>query len=617
MFEHGFWVGARRRQGAVVVIGVLAAAAGLSSAGAATASPAPSVTGSLGAGTNVWWSADTAVLALPQGVGSLTFQIKVPLTTGVSYTGGWSTMPAGATESAATTASALTCTFTNPSSLASGQYTFVCGFNTGGNAHPLSLDSWVLKTVGPTQNLSGPMQAAAPPTTTTLAPTTSRAPTTTHAPTTTSPPTTTVPSGGVAPPAALPQRLGIGVAAAPTDITGGFPAQSKIPFDYVYQYLSGGAGTSSDWATWNSNAMFPLYYAQSAAAAHHVPVFSYYQLLQSADTCGSCGEQQRDLTNLNSASLMAAYFADFATLMKRLGHGTYGGVAGFGETAVVQVEPDLSAYAEQAVLSGGQCFGFCIGAANNPANLKAAVASSGDADVAGYANTYAGFVGALAHLRDLYAPNVLLGYHVSNWASATDIGSNPSATLNVTALADEVVSFSKAAGAGRYDLIFNDVLDRDAGYYQTVYGNPNVWWDRDNVTFPNFHRWESYLGTILAGIGKPGVVWQIPLGNQYYDTENNTTDHYQDNRVEYFFAHPTELSSIGVVALLFGPGAGGQTGFGDADNDGIANYAPICITDGSSQGQICNNHTALNSDDDGGYFRTAATAYYQHPVTLP
>ena len=44
--------------------------------------------------------------------------------------------------------------------------------------------------------------------------------------------------------------------------------------------------------------------------------------------------------------------------------------------------------------------------------------------MAGYANTYHGFVLALAHLRDLYAPNVLLGYHVSNWASLTDIGSS-------------------------------------------------------------------------------------------------------------------------------------------------------------------------------------------------
>jgi len=212
---------------------------------------------------------------------------------------------------------------------------------------------------------------------------------------------------------------------------------------------------------------------------------------------------------------------------------------------------------------------------------------------------------------------VLLGYHVSNWATAIDIGSDSASTLDVTTLADEVVAFSRPAGAGRYDLVFNDVLDRDAGYYQTVYGNPHVWWDRDNVSFPNFHRWESYLGTILAGLAKPGVVWQIPLGNQYYDTENNTAGHYQDNRVEYLFAHPREVSGIGVVALLFGAGGANQTGFGDADNDGVVNPPPFCTSFGSSQGQICDNHAALNADDDGGYFRAAATAYYSHPVNLP
>ena len=320
-------------------------------------------------------------------------------------------------------------------------------------------------------------------------------------------------------------------------------------------------GLTSDWTTWNTNATFPLDYARSAAAAHYVPVFSYYQLLQSARSCGGCGEQQRDLTNLNSPALMAAYYSDFTTLMKRLGVKTYGGVAGFGGTAIVQVEPDFSAYAEQAVLSGGQCFGFCTGSANDPAHLRAAVASSGDSDLAGYANTYSGFVEALTHIRDLYAPNVLLGYHVSNWATAADIGSDSSPTLDVTTLADEVVAFSRAAGAGRYNLVFNDVLDRDAGYYQSVYGNPHVWWDRDNVSFPNFHRWESYLATILAGLAKPGVVWQIPLGNQYYDTENNTLrGTTRTMRAEYLFAHPREVSGIGVVALLFGPGGGGQTG---------------------------------------------------------
>jgi len=418
----------------------------------------------------------------------------------------------------------------------------------------------------------------------------------------------------LAPPAALPQRLGVGVAAAPNDI-GGWVAQTGVPFDYVYQYLSGGAGTG--WQTWNANAEFPLFYAQSAAAAHRVPVFSYYNLLQSVSTCSaSCGEAQKDLTNLNSTSTMSAYLSDFTTLMKRLGPGTYNGIVGFGGTAVVHVEPDLSAYAEQATINGANCFGFCTGANNNPDNLKVAVASTGDTDVAGFANTWHGFNLALAHIRNLYAPNVLLGYHVSNWAGGADIGSSSDPNLDVTGLANTVASFTSASGVSSYDLIFNDVLDRDAGYYQTVYGNPNVWWDRFNVNLPNFHRWESYLATILLTDNKPAVVWQIPVGNEYFDTENDSNGHYQDNRVEYFFAHPTELTNIGVVGLLFGGGAGGVTTFTDAQNDGITNPAPVCTSLGSSSGPICPTHTSTVSDDDGGYLRMVSATYYQNPIPL-
>jgi hypothetical protein len=418
----------------------------------------------------------------------------------------------------------------------------------------------------------------------------------------------------LAPPAALPQRLGIGVAAAPADI-GGWVAQTGIPFDYVYQYLSGGAEIG--WQTWNANATFPLDYAQSAAAAHHIPVFSYYNMLQSATTCGSsCSEAQNDLTNLNTVPTMTAYFEDFTTLMKRLGPGTYNGIAGFGGTAIVQVEPDLSAYAEEATINSANCYGFCTGENNNPDNLKATVASTGDPDVAAYANTWHGFILALAHIRNLYAPNVLLGYHVSNWASTTDIGSSSDPNLDVTSLANTVASFTTASGASNYDLIFNDVLDRDAGYYQTVYNDPGVWWDRDNVNFPNFHRWESYLGTILSSVGKPGMVWQIPVGNEYFDTENDSPGHTQDNRVEYFFAHPTELTNIGIVGLLFGAGGSGVTTYTDAQNDGITNPTPVCTTYGSSSGQICPTHTSTVSDDDGGYLRMVSGTYYQNPIPL-
>jgi len=419
-------------------------------------------------------------------------------------------------------------------------------------------------------------------------------------------------------PQGLPSHFGIGLSAAPnSNGLDGWMPNSGIPWDYAYQYLSGGVNTNSGWETWNSNGQFPLYYAQDAASHHYVPVFSYYDLLQSNGSCNTCGEGQKDISNLNDATTMASYFQNFALLMQRLGSGSYDGISGFGQTAIVQVEPDFSGYAEQAVLNNGSCFGYCTGQGNNPAYLKAAVAASGYPAVAGYPNSYQGFNWALLHLRDLYAPNVLLALHLSNWATGVDIGSSSDPSLDAATLGQEAGQFLSQAGVAgvpsgtsSFDLVFNDVLDRDAGYYKYVWGDASRWWDRLNGTFPNFHRWESYVGAVHAATGRSIVIWQIPEGNQYFDTENNTYGHYQDNRAEYFFGHVAELQQAGIIALLFGSGNGGSTNHWDANNDGITNPPSFCTTDGLSSGQICNNHSSTVADDDGGYIRMEAQAYY-------
>jgi len=392
---------------------------------------------------------------------------------------------------------------------------------------------------------------------------------------------------------------------------------SGIPWDYAYQYLSGGVNTGGGWETWNGSGQFALYYAQGAASHHYIPVFSYYELHQSNGSCNGCAEAQRDLSNLNNPATMASYFQNFTLLMQRLGAGTYNGIAGFGKTAVVHVEPDLSGFAEQATLDNSRCYTYCNGQGNNPALLNAAVAGSGFAPVAGYPNTYQGFSWALLHLRDLYAPNVRLAFHVSSWAPITDIGSSASPLLDAAALGQEVGSFAAQsgvdnvpAGTSAYDLLFNDVSDRDAGYYKYVYGNQGAFWDRLNVTYPSFHRWEAFLNAASGTTGRGVVVWQIPLGNQYFDTENNTNGHYQDNRAEYFFGHIGELARSGIVGLLFGSGNGGSTVNTDGVNDGVTNPASICTSDGASNGQACNTHVSTVSDDDGGYLRMAGQQYY-------
>lgn len=442
-------------------------------------------------------------------------------------------------------------------------------------------------------------------------------------PTTPTAPPTTTPSGAV--PAGLPDRLGIGLAASTDDLApSGWVASTGVAFDYVYQYLAGGVNTGGGWQTWNANAQFPLFYAQAAKARGAIPVLTYYMLLQSTGSCASCGEAQQDLTNLNTNALMAAYYQDFTTLMQRLGSATVGGIAGYGGTAVVQVEPDLSGYAEQAVLDPtANCYGYCTGTGNDPNLLRASVASSGNADVAGYANTWRGFNLALLHLRDRYAPNVELGFHVSDWSTGPDIGSDPSSSLNGTTQGDLAGAFAAAsgvtsapAGTSTYDLVFNDVANRDAGYAKYVLHQPDAFWDQQNVTQPDFTRWEQYLSAVTTTTQRRAIVWQVPLGNQWSRSENNTPGHYQDNKAEYFFGHPAELRAAGAIAVLFGQATAGSTTNTDADQDGVTNPPEVCTSDGLSSGTVCNTHLATVSDDDGGYLRTAAAAYYLSPLPL-
>ena len=75
-------------------------------------------------------------------------------------------------------------------------------------------------------------------------------------------------------------------------------------------------------------------------------------------------------------------------------------------------------------------------------------------------------------------------------------------------------------------------------------------------------------------------MWQIPLGNTRMRSQNNTNGHYQDNRPEWLLDEPgrthlTAYRDAGVVAFLFGGGAGGMTCACNAINDGVTNPAPI------------------------------------------
>ncbi len=99
---------------------------------------------------------------------------------------------------------------------------------------------------------------------------------------------------------------------------------SGVPWRYRFQYLSAGVNTGNGWETWQDRTLPPGRFAadymtdSTTAPANYIPVFTYYELLQSSPSAGP-DESTRDFNNLNNASTMGAYYASFKLLMQKAG----------------------------------------------------------------------------------------------------------------------------------------------------------------------------------------------------------------------------------------------------------------------------------------------------------
>ena len=331
-------------------------------------------------------------------------------------------------------------------------------------------------------------------------------------------------------PAGWPNQVELGMADGP----GGASAmKANAPFSFRYQYLAGGANTGSGWATWNPNGDFATFYIQDSAANGIIPVFTYYMLLQS--TPGGGTESDADFTNLSNTATMTAYFNDLKLFFQRAG-------AFPAQKVVLHVEPDLWGYIEQ------------LSTNSDAKTVSAKVSETGIPELAGLPSNMSGFAQAVIKLRDAYAPNVNVGYHISVWGTGTDIALSKPPDATVNALAAQAAAFYNSLAA-HFDIAFAEFSDRDSGYYQYVYGDGGQsWWSADD-----FRRNTLFLAGFSAATGKRIVMWQIPLGNQQMLAENNTTGHYQDNRPEWLLNEPARshlaaYRDAGVVAFLFGGG---------------------------------------------------------------
>jgi len=62
-----------------------------------------------------------------------------------------------------------------------------------------------------------------------------------------------------------------------------------------------------------------------------------------------------------------------------------------------------------------------------------------------------------------------------------------------------------------------------------------------------------------SGIGNlPIIWWQTPQGVPS-STPGGTASHYRDNRMHYFLTHPSQLTAVGGLGIVFGTGENHQT----------------------------------------------------------
>jgi hypothetical protein len=307
-----------------------------------------------------------------------------------------------------------------------------------------------------------------------------------------------------------------------------------------------------------------------------IPVFSYYMIRQSLPGRNNTDEPKAVLSNLKNDATMKAWLADLRLFMKRAG--------GFPKrTVVLQLEPDMWGYGEHAATG------------NDAATVPVARVGS-----------LAGLAQRAVEMRDQFAPNVLLAYHASGWGTGVDISISDPGPAQVDALAAKAARFYRSLHAG-FDLTFTDWSDRDAAFKRKIYGaGPEAWW-----TSADHARAVRFIRGYSSAAGQRVAVWQIPLGNTIMRAMDNTWGHFQDNHVQWLLgkdgrAHLKSLAGAGAIGFLFGGGATGTTCACDATGDGKTDPAPI---DG-------NGRPSYNADDDGGYFRHRARAYYANPVGL-
>jgi hypothetical protein len=310
-----------------------------------------------------------------------------------------------------------------------------------------------------------------------------------------------------------------------------------------------------------------------------LPVFVWTVLL--TGVCDACYDMAHTLGRLNDPGEMKRWFSTYKRFLTA--------AATVKGQVVLHVEPDLWGYAQ---LKG------------NPDQVPVALAATRLPELRGEPDNLAGFSRAVVFLRDRYAPNVLLGWNLREWGAGANLFEDNPPPDELARMATSASRYYHALGA-RYDLAFfsaSNGFDSDDPHRDSSTGA----WP------PDAENMARYLRMFVQQSGLRVVLDLLPLGNRRMRAMNNTSHHYQDDRVEWYLGpngrtHLLALSQAGVIGLIFGGlWSDDSTCACDRAHDGITNPEPI----GS------NTTRSYNADDDGGLFRHLANEYSRQG-TLP
>lgn len=310
---------------------------------------------------------------------------------------------------------------------------------------------------------------------------------------------------------------------------------SSAPFDARYLYLAGGAASDEScmtsckassacgawWGCWQWDELPPGEYINAhitnATSAQwqgstraQIPVFTYYLWLNTA----KMGEGSAEVTAMNDSTILTRYLHDWRFLLQKIGT----------RQVMIHIEPDL--------------WGYVRAVNSDPYAIPAPVKTANPTDCSTQENTAAGFARCMISMVRKYAPNATVGLHASPWNYAQNGD------------AESIANFMLELGAGEGDFIVTDPSDRDAGWYESQ-GQAWRWWDDQKA-----NAYLAWSKTLSERTGKPTIMWQIPLGNM---NQNNTYQHYKDNRVDWLFSHINDVAASHVVGLFFGSGDTPQT----------------------------------------------------------